>query len=60
MTCHGSLGQLEDCFSIYEIGMDKIASRDRQDGGKLVSLSDCDVAYLVLEGCARVVFDLGV
>lgn len=28
LNCHGSLGQLEDCFSIYEIGMEKIASCD--------------------------------
>lgn len=40
--------------------MDKIASCYRQDGGRLVSSLDLDVAYPILEGCARVLFDLGV
>ena len=44
---------------VDEIRLIKMASCDGLQVGKLESSSDRDVAYLRLEGFARVVFDLG-
>lgn len=42
-----------------ENGMIKIPSCNEQHVGKLVSSLGRDVAYLILEGCAHVVFNPG-
>lgn len=59
MNFYGLLEQLEDCIGIEKICMIKIASCDGKHVGRLVSSLDCDVAHMILQVCACVVFDTG-
>ena len=57
MSCHGWLGQLEGFFGMDKINMIEMTSCDGLQVGRLESSLDCDVAYLRLEGFARVLID---
>ena len=59
LIVHGWLGHLEDFFSMDEINMIENISCDGIHVGRLESSLDCDVAYQILEGFPRVIFNPG-
>lgn len=59
LICHGWLGQLGGFFGLDEIRLIEMDSYDGLHISRLESSSECDVSYLILEGFARVVCDLG-
>ena len=55
--CHGWLGKIEGFFGMDKIKLIEMGSCDGLDIGKLESSLDHGVAYPILEGFSRVIFD---